>query len=72
MKGKRMREFRLSEEEEEKYNEWYIKHKKKCKLKKKGKQRIETFSFTPTGIGEIKEVKCSCGKSVDLTDVSNW
>lgn len=67
-----MIEFKTTEIEEQKLETWLSKHNKKCKLKKKNKMRLFTYLFTPTGIGTIIEVKCSCGKSVDITDESKW
>lgn len=31
-----------------------------------------TFSFTPTGLGVIAKVRCSCGAELDLTDYESW
>lgn len=31
-----------------------------------------TFTFTPTGLGVIKHVKCACGESICLTNFENW
>ena len=54
-------------------DDWYKKHSKKCKIKKKTAigGRL-TYSFTPTGIGCIVAVRCSCGRELDLTDWKNW
>lgn len=60
--------FDLSERDEEKLDAWLIKHKKKCKKP----YPFLTYRFTPTGIGTIIKVKCSCGKEIDLTDTSTW
>lgn len=67
-----MKNFDLSEKEEETYNAWRREHKKKCKLYKKGKQTLTTFKFTPTGIGPIIEIECSCGKKINVTDWESW
>ena len=64
--------FELSEKEEKKLNDWLEKHNMKCKLKKKRKLRHFTYCFTPTGIGSIIEVECSCGKSKDITCEEDW
>ncbi len=29
-----------------------------------------TYCFTPTTLGVVAEVKCACGKKIDLTDYS--
>lgn len=67
-------EFTLNEKETKKYNKWYKKHKKVCS--KKGPAGAIggklTFSFTPTGLGPIIEVKCACGEKKDVTDWKNW
>ena len=60
--------FELNKNEKQKLAKWIEKHKKKCNTF----NRYLTYSFTPTGIGTIVEVKCSCGKKVDVTDESNW
>ncbi len=31
-----------------------------------------TYSFTPTGLGEIAAIHCACGKKKTLTDFSEW
>jgi len=31
-----------------------------------------TYSFTPTGLGEIVTVKCACGEELDLTNSEDW
>ena len=72
MEDSELKYFELSKNEELKLNKWLSKHNKKCKLKKKNKPRTLTYCFTPTGIGSIIEVKCSCGKSVDLTCDEDW
>ena len=67
-------EFTLDEKETKKYNKWCKKHKKVCPIKGPGTAiggRL-TFSFTPTGLGPIIEVKCACGKKKNLTDWKNW
>ena len=67
-------EFTLNKKETKKYNNWCKKHKKICPIKGPGGAiggKI-TFSFTPTGLGPIIEVKCACGKKKNLTDWKNW
>ena len=64
--------FTLSNKEAENVDIWLDEHNKKCKLKKKNKTRYLTYSFTPVGIGTSIEVRCSCGKSKDITDSSSW
>lgn len=32
-----------------------------------------SYSFTPTGLGNILRVKCNaCGKKLDVTDYGSW
>ena len=64
--------FELSEKEEKKLNDWKEKHNMKCKLKKKRKLRTLTYCFTPTGIGSIIVVQCSCGKIKNITCEEDW
>lgn len=56
-------EFRLGEKELEKYLEWSKEHDKGCRCYKNSGAiggRL-TFSFTPTSLGMITKVSCSCG-----------
>ena len=64
--------FNVLESEQHNLKLWLERHDQKCKLKKKGKHRFLTYCFTPNGISSSIEVKCSCGKSVDITDVNQW
>ena len=61
--------FALSATEKKQLNKWLKKHLKKCTDYPKAHL---TYMFTPTGIGSIVEIECSCGKKVDVTDSSNW
>ncbi len=67
-----MKNFDLSKKEEEAYNDWFQEHKQECWLYKKGTPRLNTFSFTPTGIGCCVEVECSCGEKINVTDYESW
>jgi len=31
-----------------------------------------SYEFTPTGLGIIEVVKCTCGSKLDLTDYNTW
>jgi len=64
--------FDMSRIEEIALEKWWKDHKDICKHKKKKKMRHLTYSFTPTGIGDVIVVTCSCGKSIDVTDVESW
>ena len=68
--------FTLNEKEKSEATEWLKKHDKTCKYKKLNKQgaiggRI-TYKFTPTSLGVIIVVECTCGKKIDITDVDSW
>lgn len=66
--------FELNEKELEKFNKWNEKHKKNCPLYGKDGAiggRLN-FCFTPTGLGYLINVKCKCGKEINLTDFSDW
>lgn len=63
--------FNLNENEVKEYYDFCDEHKS-CVLCSTigGKISVE---FIPTGLGEIKVVKCkSCGVTKDITDISNW
>lgn len=67
-----MMTFTISDKEQEAIEKWQRKHKRKCSLRKDGENTHYTYSFTPTGIGDIICVRCSCGKSIDVTDIDSW
>lgn len=62
-------DFNFSGEDFEKGTKWCISHYKT--VHSIGYGGVSggnfTWSITPTGIGVIKNVKCSCGESCDLT-----
>jgi len=31
-----------------------------------------TYCFSPTGLGTVEVVKCSCGAELNLTNFDNW
>lgn len=64
--------FTISALEESRIKEWQTEHNLKCKLRKRNKPASYSYIFIPTGIGNVIEVKCACGKSIDVTDVDNW
>jgi len=60
--------FSLSEVEEKKLKEWQEKIKDLY-----GEYGTYTYSFTPTGIGNVIVVKRHLtGLELDITDVDNW
>jgi len=67
--------FELTEKEEAVYMKWVKSHK--CEYTRNPTLcgaiggRL-TFSFIPTGLGNLKSVQCLCGDQVTLTDIDNW
>lgn len=58
----------LSPKEQERLDKFAQEHKK-CKPME-GKF---TFLITGTGLGEVTEIRCnSCGKTKNITDISEW
>ena len=70
-----MREFKLSDKEEQSFEEFRDKHKKctdKLPMATDGKYPF-TYVFTPGGVGTIVKVRCNgCGKEENITDYDNW
>lgn len=63
--------FILNEKEQEAYNKFIKKHKN-CEFPSSIGGKI-SLTFTGTGLGDIIEVRCNCcGKTKDITDISNW
>lgn len=62
-------EFKIILEEKDKLDAWEYNHP--CEFTNKMNQPAAggrlTFSFTPTGLGTIKKVRCECGAEKDLT-----
>lgn len=64
--------FQLSTDQQNKYKKWVKSHK--CKIRKNDFRYVgavggaDTFHITPTGLGKIVEVECSCGAKLDLTE----
>ena len=62
------RYFTLTDSEEKKLKEWQEKIKDLY-----GEYGNYTFSFTPTGIGDVIKVKSHLtGLELDITDIDNW
>ena len=60
--------FSLDEDEEKKLKEWQEKIKDLY-----GEYGSYTFSFTPTGIGNVIKVKSHLtGLELDITNLENW
>ena len=65
--------FDLSVEQHKKYDEWRIeKNKTKGEVYVGAIGGAYTFCFTPTGLGNMVEVKCADGTKLDLTDSDLW
>lgn len=70
--------FGLGEKQFKVYQEWRERHDKECPLTNGKDAAIggrTTFSFSPTGLGDIVTVKCSCEIGdllVDLTFSEDW
>ena len=66
-----MIEFNLNDAEEAEYKEFCERHKN-CQFSSTIGGKI-TLEFIPTGLGDVKIVKCKvCRTEKDITDVSNW
>lgn len=64
--------FELSESQKKKLEDWFVKHKKKCKIFTGTTGGKYNYCFRPVGIGNIVVVKCDCGKEIDLTEEDKW
>lgn len=63
--------FTITSEERTKINNWSKKQDKIAKTNQTGAKL--TYSFTPTGIGNIIKVKHGItGNELDLTDIDSW
>ena len=68
--------FKLDNEETVKMQVWLIEHDKVCKFRDGAKTgaiggRI-SYTFTPTSLGIIKNVKCACGEETCVNDFEDW
>ncbi len=77
--------FSLNEKEDEARRAWYAVHKDHCAKTldpETGQTREHEiggeawpsirYIFTPTGIGDGIVIECSCGRSIDVTDLDSW
>lgn len=68
--------FELDEYELNKYRKWVDEHDKKCPYADRMNQGAiggrMSFTFTPTGLGQITKIKCACGDEVDVTQYEHW
>lgn len=66
-------EFQIIDEDYKKFEVWYKQHKKECPVEDVGAIGGRyTFTFTPTGLGDIVKVTCVCGEELNLTDWESW
>lgn len=69
--------YYLSNEDKQKVDKWDNSHKSECEyhinpLKIGAIGGRLSYTFIPTGLGNIVIVKCACGAKLDLTDNDNW
>ncbi len=65
--------FQASETEHQTYVAWYREHEKTCQGSTGAIGGKYTFSFTPTGLGDVVKVSCGlCGEVKDCTDFDQW
>ncbi len=65
-------EFRLTWKELEIAKRFTERHRQRHKKQQTAIGGRFSYSFTPTGLGEIAAVHCACGKKKTLTDFSEW
>lgn len=62
-------EFKLTDDEVMKYQDWILEHNKECPIHYEGAIGGKiTFTFTPTGIGTMASVSCACGEKILLSN----
>ena len=72
--------FKLDKKELEIAEKWWTNHRYGCKFYDSRFDEVYagamggamTYTFTPTGLGTLTELKCICGESVSLTDMEGW
>jgi hypothetical protein len=66
--------FELNDKEEKEYHKFVKRRRKEAEKKEKGSGNkiYFTICFTPTGIGDAIEVKCSDGTEKNITDYGSW
>ena len=63
--------FKLTADQQEETKKWMTGHG--CNITYEGAIGGKfTYAFTPTGIGVIERVTCSCGSVLDLTEYEKW
>ncbi len=78
------RNFRMNDLEDQRCREWLEVHKDHCGNTVDEKTGLTyegsmgpkypniRYCFVPTGIGNAIVIECSCGRSVDITDLANY
>ena len=71
--------FTLTKEQSEKIDNWMSAHDVEKHIPKGKTFRHSgaiggayTWCFTPTSIGTVCKVECSCGEKIDVTDYDLW
>lgn len=71
--------FKLSEDQIKKINDWMEAHDKEKHIPVGKTFRYSgaiggayTWEFTPTSLGVVQKVRCSCDEHVDVTDYDAW
>jgi len=65
--------FKLTDEEVRRYQEWLKKHNVNCPIHYTGAMAGKiTFSFTQTGLGCFSKVSCVCGEECLLTNLDEF
>ncbi len=63
--------FDLTPKQLKKIDEWAYDHH--CPIAYEGAIGGKiTYQFTPTSLGMVEKVICSCGKECDVTDYDDW
>ncbi len=70
-----MSTFKISTEDNIKIASWLKDHLPDCVYTDKDQGAIGglyTFCFTPTSLGTVTIIKCSCGEEFNFTDFDLW
>ncbi len=70
-----MSTFKISNEDSQKIAEWREGHLPDCVYTDQNQGAIGglyTFCFTPTSLGTVTVIKCSCGEEFNFTDFELW
>ncbi len=64
-------EFKLTDEQQNKINEWAYNHE--CPITAEGACGGKiTYQFTPTSLGMVEKGVCACGAECSVTDYELW